>query len=530
MGFVSMRKNFGHHMRTLMWLILAVFVVGTFFLWGYTGRGGGPQRRSGGAAADAVLAIVNGERIRRSQLEAFIERDYRELDRMGVLSLGRLELFRAAGLERLMQQRLLIAAAKQQGLNVSRRDMNREIAREVEQRAPRGGADREQRRLAEADANRRRDEIRDMLLLQRVQQAVLSEVKAGERDVRDSYRQVRARHILIRVDPSGKNGLPDAQAVQKAEQVLAELKAGGDFAALAKRYSQEQTTAARGGELGFVGRGQTVPEFDKAAFSLKPGQLSEVVKTTLGYHIIKVEEERSNLPSDFAKNKARYREQYMQQQQGRVWQTFVEGLRAHAKTEIVDPEMLGANAMAQGRDDEAIAAFTRARQSGSGLEDQVRAAIRFSLGDLYARKGNWDAAREMYESAAEVAMSSFQDIYLALGRAYRNLSEKAAGDARVQLRDQALKNYLDAENEAPEDSGVRQQLLAEYQKMGDKPGVAREQKWLDEQQRKLAEEQRKRMQEAARAKAAAGGQKAAATKRNAAPEAPAGATSPAGAK
>ncbi len=504
MGFVSMRRNFGHHMRTLMWLILVVFVVGTFFLWGYTTRGGAPERRSEARSADSVLAVVNGEQIRRSQFETFIEPTYRRLDEMGMLSLGNVEPWRYSLLGELIQQRLLIAAAKQQGIAISRRDVNAAIAREVEQRAGSGGGNREYRRRVEDDLNRRRDEIRDALLVQRLQQAVLSEVKASDRDVRDSYRQLRARHILIRVAATGKNGLPDAQAKQKAEKVLAELKAGGDFAALARRYSQDQATAARGGDLGFFGRGQMVPEFEQAAFALKPGQSSEVVKTPLGYHIIKVEQERVNLPSDFVKNKARYREQYLQEQQGRVWQTFGEGLRTQAKVQIVDPEMLGAAAMAQGQDDKAIAAFTGARRFGSRLPEQAHAAIHFSLGELYAKKGDWRTARDMYERAAEVAMSSFQDIYLALGRAYEHLGDKQ----------QALKCYLDARNEAPEDSRVHQELLAAYQRLGDKAGVAREQKWIDDKQRQLAEEQRKRLEEALRAQAEA-------AKRKPQPEAPA---------
>jgi peptidyl-prolyl cis-trans isomerase D len=97
--------------------------------------------------------------------------------------------------------------------------------------------------------------------------------------------RVKARHILLKVD--GAN--PDAQVKPKAEALLKQLKAGGDFAALAKANSQDPGSGAQGGELGWVTRGQMVPEFEKATFATPVGQLSDLVKTTYGYHIIQVE-------------------------------------------------------------------------------------------------------------------------------------------------------------------------------------------------------------------------------------------------
>jgi peptidyl-prolyl cis-trans isomerase D len=95
--------------------------------------------------------------------------------------------------------------------------------------------------------------------------------------------QVRASHILLKTE-----GKDDAAVKKEAEDILAKLKAGADFAELAKQKSEDEASAKKGGDLDYFGRGQMVPEFDTVAFSLQPGQMSDLVKSQYGYHIIKV--------------------------------------------------------------------------------------------------------------------------------------------------------------------------------------------------------------------------------------------------
>ena len=88
----------------------------------------------------------------------------------------------------------------------------------------------------------------------------------------------------------GADAKTEAAAKAKAEDLLKQIKAGGNFAALAAANSDDPGSKAQGGELGFMQPGQTVPEFDKALFSMQPGQTSDLIKTKFGYHIIQVEQ------------------------------------------------------------------------------------------------------------------------------------------------------------------------------------------------------------------------------------------------
>jgi parvulin-like peptidyl-prolyl isomerase len=113
------------------------------------------------------------------------------------------------------------------------------------------------------------------------------------------YQKVAARHILIKFNGSpvpqreGKPELSEEQALEKVQELRKKLVAGGDFAAIAKAESDDTGSGENGGELGTFGRGQMVPDFEKVAFSLPVGQVSEPVKTQFGYHLIRVDKQEN---------------------------------------------------------------------------------------------------------------------------------------------------------------------------------------------------------------------------------------------
>jgi len=187
------------------------------------------------------------------------------------------------------------------------------------------------------------DQRQQMAVSKLVDEAIASQVAVKPEDVQTFYTQnpkefqesekVHASHILITA-PKDADAATKAQARAKAEAILKDAKAGKDFATLAKQNSQDPGSAANGGDLGFFQQGQMVGPFNDAAFSLKPGAISNVVETDFGYHIIKVIEKQParTVPLDEVKPKI---EQFLGSR-NREQQTtaFVNGLRSKGKIEV----------------------------------------------------------------------------------------------------------------------------------------------------------------------------------------------------
>ncbi|HBU07187.1 MAG TPA: hypothetical protein DEB09_03825 [Candidatus Magasanikbacteria bacterium] len=130
--------------------------------------------------------------------------------------------------------------------------------------------------------------VQPILVEQKLQKAFME--KEAQTDDKFKQEQVQAKHILFAV----KDEAERAKVKVEAEKVLQELKDGGDFAKLATQYSADTANKDNGGDLGWFGKGQMVPEFENAVFALEPGSMSqELVETSYGFHIVKVEAKRT---------------------------------------------------------------------------------------------------------------------------------------------------------------------------------------------------------------------------------------------
>lgn len=164
--------------------------------------------------------------------------------------------------------------------------------------------------------------------------------KVSDEDLRKAYEQetgagdktATVRHILIMTQ--GKSDAEKASAKTKIEGILAEAKAGADFAELAKKYSEDPGSKDNGGLYENFGRGQMVKPFEDAAFSVPVGQISGVVETTFGYHIIKVIDRKKETRT-FDEVKPELEARLKQSQQGKVVQDYIQGLKDKAKLKVI---------------------------------------------------------------------------------------------------------------------------------------------------------------------------------------------------
>jgi len=152
----------------------------------------------------------------------------------------------------------------------------------------------------------------------------------------DKFKQdesVRASHILFRVAENA-DAATKKKTLEQAQAVLKQARGGADFAELAKKYSADGSSQ-QGGDLNFFTRGQMVPAFDQAAFALKPGEISDIVTTQFGYHIIKVTDRKPASTVPFDQVSERIKDYLLQEQKRHRAEAFINTLKQKAKIEVL---------------------------------------------------------------------------------------------------------------------------------------------------------------------------------------------------
>jgi peptidyl-prolyl cis-trans isomerase D len=185
-----------------------------------------------------------------------------------------------------------------------------------------------------------------MIDLSRIQggvQVTHDELQSYYNQHRDQYRvaeQAKVSHILIKTPLPGPDGKVDekgvAEAQRRAEDLLKQLKAGAKFEDLARKYSEDPGSAKEGGSLGWIDKGRTVPEFEKAAFSLPKGQISDLVKSSYGFHIIRVDDRQDAHMKTLEEVKDQIEPNLKQQKAQQIAQKQAEDLLQQAKTQGLD--------------------------------------------------------------------------------------------------------------------------------------------------------------------------------------------------
>ncbi len=247
---------------------------------------------------DSVVAVVNKSIVLRSEVETVLDQ---MMQAEPVPPGGDVEKARAARraeiLETLITEKLLEEEVRKLRIDVTDAEVDRVVKGTMQEH----GLDDDKLKLALQHQGLTLEEYKDGLKKQLtkmkiIQLKVKSRVQVNDQDVKSSYAQrkaldagefrVRARHILFLVPP-GESGRPQEQ---RAKEALARLQGGARFAELAKELSEDPGSKERGGDLGEFGRGEMVPEFERAAYTAEPGKVVGPVRTPFGWHLILVDE------------------------------------------------------------------------------------------------------------------------------------------------------------------------------------------------------------------------------------------------
>jgi parvulin-like peptidyl-prolyl isomerase len=341
MSLTTMRRKFKRAERWIQWVLVTVFVVGCFsFFGGYT-----MQTRA--QTEDEVVARVNGKEIPRDVYNRALQMNQDRMRMSGstaAVTPEQVIQMRAAAFDMAENDALRLQMADQMGVRVSdsqaRAEQTKMVQRFLADKL--NGATPDEKRDYEEKAKAQLfplEGVKNQLMAQGLEQKLRDQTKPTDADLMKSYQEYKTRHILIKTDTR-----PDAEARRRGEEVLGKIKAGVAFEDLARKYSEDTASKTKGGDLGWVGaKTGFVPEFKEALFKLNKGEVSPLVKSQFGYHIIKVDDIRSNVPKDINKpgKKAQYLKEYTDQLLQEKFQQMMQTARKDAKVEAIDPFVKG---------------------------------------------------------------------------------------------------------------------------------------------------------------------------------------------
>jgi len=315
---------------------------------------------------DKAIAVVNGEAIMQSEFEKNAQpmiEQYTKSAPPAEQSPAKIEEFKSKLLDQMIDEKLLKQQTIKAKIKVTKRDIvngletvKKRFATEAEYQAElkNNGLTNTQfeKRIEEqlmvmklieneVKANiAKPSDLEAKALYDKVQLSLAEANKAPSGDAnydalvnvfaRLSSEQVRARHILIKVDKDASASMK-TDALNKAKKIRKEaLLKDADFSVLAEKYSDDTGSKQRGGDLGYFAKGDMVPEFEKAAFSLNVGLVSEPILTSFGYHIIKVDEKKASKKMSFEETKNDLLDYIYRSNAEKKYETWLENLRSKA--------------------------------------------------------------------------------------------------------------------------------------------------------------------------------------------------------
>lgn len=253
---------------------------------------------------DKIVAVVGDNIILLSELSQYT---YSLAIQLGIdpqTEPDKVEKLKQETLKNLISQKVLLVKAKEDSVTVNEKQVDSVLEQQIRQMVDQLGSEKKVEEyfgLTLRQIRREfRDEVRERLLVESLQNMKFREIQIARREVEEFYKayrdslpelkeSVKISHILFEIE---SNEASVAAARKKAEELLRRARKGEDFAQLAREYSEDPGSARKGGSLGPMERGDLVKEFEEVAFLLEPGEISDIVRTRFGFHIIQLEDRR----------------------------------------------------------------------------------------------------------------------------------------------------------------------------------------------------------------------------------------------
>lgn len=494
MSIIRMRKSFAQILKPLLIMIAAVFFISIFFSYNsniFGDRGEQDERNE-------KVAVVNGIPITQAEFYAVLRRQHEASKGRGGTSAIEDAGLKSSLLQQFIAERLRVSAAQKQDVKISRREIARErqkmIDEQIEQiRTAVQGDGKNKLSDKELDLFLSRqdppqtikslrkemqkeltnDIVRQQLMVQKMEDSLRAKVgKIDDERLKESYRQVKVRQIVIDVDPT-----PDAQAKRKAEEVLKKIKAGEDFTKLAGEFSDDTFTKERGGDLGFM-----PTTYDKDLQNLKVGEVSGVLQTSQGYRIVKIEDSKLELPSDFGKKKKEYREQLKMTLENQELGEFYQNIEKTAKVEVLDPELKGywladkAQRAPTPAEREKLLTQATASLRKATRENADLASAYTKLAMIYAQQQKMDQAVTVLVDVLDGRrITEGADLRLMLAQMYIQKGDKEKAQPQLEL----------ASEMAYDNPGIHYQLQSMYKMVGQPELAAKEEQWIEEYSQRM---------------------------------------------
>ena len=298
-----------------------------------------PEVKEAKPAAPAVKAAEPNAVAENTGVAVTVNgKDITEADVDAKMNMYRIEQYkRPQVVESMVMEQLLEEQIKKAGINVTDNDVNDKLNEYI---AAQPGMTMEIFKARVTSQGQSFEQIKEQIKKTVSYEKLIGNVEVNDAEAKAFYdenkedfnkpEQVKASHILVKVDASAT---PEQKAAAKTkiEGLLKQAKAGGDFAALAKENSDDPGSKIRGGDLGFFDRNTMVKEFADAAFALKVGDISGVIETQYGYHIIKVTDRQKGGLTPFDKAKADIVTALQNKKKSELFRQLIEKIKAQAK-------------------------------------------------------------------------------------------------------------------------------------------------------------------------------------------------------